>query len=154
MALISAVSSDTPERNIWISKPLMPSSGITPRTNTASPRPLGFVILRSTVFAVCGQLWEILARLSFDIQWIAFLRGLQIPATFIINSPCLQNYDLLNWTTSVQHHSKVKLTVSARNLRLDCLNESSFNFPETSIFECSSLERIYFSRKIKNSHLH
>lgn len=46
MALISAVSSDTPERNIWISKPLMPSSGITPRTNIASPRPLGFVILR------------------------------------------------------------------------------------------------------------
>lgn len=61
---------------------------------------------------------------------------------------------LVNWTTSVQHHSKVKLTFSTPNLRLDCSNESSFKFPETSIFECSSLERIYFSRNIKNSHLH
>ena len=66
MALISAVSSDTPERNIWISKPLMPSSGITPWINIYSPWPLAFVILR---FHCICSVWIIMKNFSKTVIW-------------------------------------------------------------------------------------
>lgn len=67
VALISAdFSSDTPETNIWISKPPMPSSGITPWANTASPRPLAFIILR---FHCICSVWIIMRNFSKTVIW-------------------------------------------------------------------------------------
>ena len=150
LALISAVSADTPERNIWISKPLMPSSGITPWINIYSPRPLAFVILR---FHCICSVWIIMRNFSKTVIWYSVdcILKWTSNSSHLYHKQQKQPMSSKLWLVKLNYICtaplKSKLTVLTRNLIFmsRSLNESSFKFPETSIFECSWLKRI--SRK-------
>ena len=166
LALISAVSADTPERNIWISKPLMPSSGITPWINIYSPRPLAFVILRfhciCSVWIIMRNFSKTVIRYSVDciLKWTSnsshlyhkqqkqpiFSKLWLVKMNYICTAPLKSKLTVLTWNMRLDSHvsklERIKFQVSR--------NQHFWVFMTQKDFK----KKIYFSRNIKNSHLH
>lgn len=144
----------------------MPSSGITPWINIASPRPLAFVILR---FHCICSVWIIMRNFSKTVIWylVDCILKWTSNSSHLYHKQQKQPMSSKLWLVKLNYICtaplKSKLTVLTRNMRLDShvskLERIKFQVSRNQHFwvfmtQKDFKKKIYFSRNIKNSHLH